>query len=58
MEHTRKYNDVVRTVFKAVAVAMSAAAVVLGTLGAATPVTLIELLSIGLFCLAITSMQR
>ncbi len=58
MVRTRKYNDVVTTVFKAVAVAMSAAAIVLGTFGAATPVTLIELLSIGLFCLAITSMQR
>jgi hypothetical protein len=31
---------------------------VLGTFGAAMPVTLIELLSIGLFYLAITSMQR
>ncbi len=58
MERTRKYNDVVKTVFKAVAVAMSAAALVLGTFGAATIVTLLTLLSVGLFCLAVASMQR
>jgi hypothetical protein len=57
MEHTRKYNDVVKTVFKAVAVAMSAAAVVLGTLGAATPTTLITLLGIGLFAVAVAVMK-
>jgi hypothetical protein len=58
MEHTRKSNDVVKIVFNAVAVAMSAAALALGTFGAATIVTLITLLSVGLFCLAISSMRR
>jgi hypothetical protein len=58
MERTWKNNEVVKTVFKAVAVAMSVAAIVLGALGTATTPTLISLLSIGLFCLAVASMQR
>jgi hypothetical protein len=45
------------TVFKAVAVAMGVAAVVLGILHAATPETTTILLGIGLFALAITSLR-
>jgi hypothetical protein len=36
---------------------MSVAAIVLGVLGTATPTTLITLLAIGLFCLAVTSLK-
>lgn len=58
MERSQQYNMVVTTIFKAVAVATSAAAVVLGTFGAASVVTLLALLSIGLFCVAVASLKR
>jgi hypothetical protein len=58
MERTQQSNDVVKTIFNAVAIAMSAAALALGTFGAASVVTLLTLLSVGLFCLAVASMRR
>jgi hypothetical protein len=50
-------GDLINLAFKAVAVGMSVAAIVLGALGTAAPATLITLLSIGLFCLAVTSLK-
>jgi len=50
-------GELVDLAFKAVAVGMSVAAIVLGALGTATPTTLITLLSIGLFCLAVTTLK-
>ena len=57
MEHTRKLNEFVTFVFKAMAVSMSAAAIVLGVLGTAAPSALITLLAIGLFCLAMAALK-
>jgi hypothetical protein len=57
MERTQKPSELVTLAFKAVAMAMSVAAIVLGVLGTATPTTLITLLAIGLFCLAVTSLK-
>lgn len=45
-------------ILKAIAMAMGAAAVVLSILGTAAPNTLITLLGIGLFCLAIWAFQK
>ena len=50
-------SEIIDLIFKAVAVGMSVAAIVLGALGPATPATLITLLSIGLFCLAVVSLK-
>lgn len=50
-------SEIIDLIFKAVAVGMSVAAIVLGALGTATPATLITLLSIGLFCLAVVSLK-
>lgn len=57
MERTQKPSDIVNLAFKAVAVGMSIAAIVLGVLGTATTSTLITLLAIGLFCLAVVSLK-
>jgi hypothetical protein len=57
MESTQEPRDIVNTVFKAVAVGMSIAAIVLGVLGTATTAMLITLLAIGLFCLAMAALQ-
>jgi hypothetical protein len=57
MENTENIRQIVNTAFKAVALGMSVAAIVLGVLGTATPATLITLLAIGLFCLAVTSLK-
>ncbi len=60
MENTqgkRSVSEFINFVFKAVAMGMGAAAIVLGVLGTATPSALITLLAIGLFCLAIASLQ-
>ncbi len=57
MERIQKPSELVTLAFKAVALGMSVAAIVLGVLGTATPVTLITLLAIGLFCLAVVSMK-
>ena len=53
----RSVGELIDLAFKAVAVGMSVAAVVLGVLGTATPATLITLLAIGLFCLAVVSLK-
>ena len=57
MEHTQKPSELVTLALKAVAVGMSIAAIVLGVLGTATPTTLITLLAIGLFCVAVVSLK-
>lgn len=57
MENAQKNNDLVKTIFKGVGVAMGIAVIVLSVLGTATPTTLITLLGIGLFCLAVVSLQ-
>ena len=50
-------GEVLQLAFKAVALGMSATAIVLGTLGAATSGTLITLLSIGLFAMTVSVMK-
>ena len=57
MEQTQNTRDLVKLVFKAVAIGTSVAAIVLGALGTANIPLLITLLSIGLFCLAVTSLK-
>jgi len=57
MERTQKPSELVNLAFKAVAIGMSFAAIVLGALGTATTATLITLLAIGVFCLAVTSLK-
>ncbi|HTP09279.1 MAG TPA: hypothetical protein VMP08_13580 [Anaerolineae bacterium] len=57
MENTHKNNRVVTTAFKGVAAAMGVAVVVLGILGTATPTTLITLLGIGLFAVAVAVLK-
>jgi hypothetical protein len=57
MENTQNTRQIVNTVFKAVAVGMSVAAIVLSALGTATLPMLVTLLSIGLFCLAVASLK-
>ena len=53
----RNLGEMIDLVFKAVAVGMSVAAIVLGVLGTATTATLVTLLAIGLFCLAVVSLK-
>jgi hypothetical protein len=53
-----KNSSIVNLVFKAVALAMGVAVVVLNTLNAASTNTSITLLGIGLFCLAVASLSR
>ena len=57
MENTQEPRELVNLAFKAVAMGMSVAAIVLGVLGTATTATLITLLAIGLFCLAMASLK-
>jgi hypothetical protein len=57
MEQTQNTRDLVKLVFKAVAIGTSVAAIVLGALGTANMPLLITLLSIGLFCLAVASLK-
>jgi hypothetical protein len=57
MKSTQNVRGIVNLVFKAVAVAMGVAVIVLGALGAATPATHITLLDIGLFTLSVSAMQ-
>ncbi len=53
----RSVGELIDLAFKAVAMGMSVAAIVLGVLGTATSATLITLLAIGLFCLAVVSLK-
>ncbi len=57
MESTQNTGYIVNIVFKAVAVGMSVAAIVLGALGTASLPLMVTLLSIGLFCLAVASLK-
>jgi len=60
MENTqgkRSVSEFINFVFKAMALAMSVAAIVLSVLGTATTAALITLLAIGLFCLAMVSLK-
>jgi hypothetical protein len=57
MENAQQNNRVVTIAFKGVAVAMGIAVIVLSILGTATTATLITLLAIGLFCLAVTTLK-
>ena len=60
MENTqgkRSVSEFVNFVLKAMALAMSVAAIVLSVLGTTTPSALITLLAIGLFCLALVSLK-
>jgi hypothetical protein len=56
-QEQRSTSEIVNLVFKAVAVSMSVAAMVLGALGTANIPLLVTLLSIGLFCLAVASLK-
>ena len=58
MENKTKVDEVVTLVFKAVALAMAVAVIVLGALGTATVATQVTLLGIGLFGLALASLQQ
>ena len=51
----QRVGELIDLAFKAVG--MSVAAIVLSVLGTATPATLITLLAIGLFCLAVVSLK-
>lgn len=53
-----RQGSIVVLVLKAIALAMAVAAVVLGILKTAVPETLIMLLGIGLFALALAAFQR
>ena len=53
----RSVGELIDLAFRAVALGMSTAAIVLSALGAATPALLITLLAIGLFCLAVVSLN-
>ena len=57
MENAQKNNSLVNTIFKGVAAAMGIAVVVLSVLGTATPATLITLLGIGLFAVAVAMLK-
>ena len=60
MENTqekRSVSEFINFVFKAMALAMSVAAIVLSVLGTTTPSALITLLAIGLFCLAMAALK-
>lgn len=56
-EKTMKSN-LVNTIFKAVALGMGVAVIVLSILGMLTPNTGVLLLGIGLFCLSLTALDR
>jgi hypothetical protein len=51
-------QSVTSIVLKGVALAMGVAAVVLGILGATSVTTIVNLLGIGLFCLALWALQK
>jgi hypothetical protein len=55
---TNRVSNIISFVLRAVAMAMAVAAIVLGILGTADTETLITLLSIGLFTLALDSLDR
>ncbi len=58
MAEKRNIQGIVNVVFKAVALAMGVAVVVLSIFHIATVETSVLMLGIGLFCLAITELDR
>ena len=54
----KKYQGIVQIVLKAVALGMSVASMVLGYLGAVDPGTQISLISIGVFALSVSALQK
>jgi hypothetical protein len=55
---TKSAGEIIDLVFKGLAIAMSVAAVVLNIMGVASLQTLTLFLGVGLFCLAVTSMDN
>mgnify|MGYP000576732026 CR=1 FL=1 len=55
---SKNVSAIISLVFRAVAMAMAVAAIVLGILGTADTQTIVTLLSIGLFTLALDSLDR
>ena len=55
---SKKVSTIISLILRAVALAMAVATVVLGILGAADAATLITLLGIGLFTLALDALDR
>lgn len=53
-----KNRSITQVVLKAVALGMSVASMVLGYLGAVDPATQISLLSIGVFALSVSALQK
>ena len=53
-----QYQGTINLILKAVAVGMSVASIVLGIMNAATVETSVTMLSIGLFALALLSLQK
>ncbi len=58
MENTKSSSNLISVIFKGIAVAMGIAAIVLNTLGAATPQTSGVILGLGLAALAILALRR
>jgi hypothetical protein len=58
MNENTKLNDLMALVFRAVALAMAIAAIVLNVLGKVSTETVVIFLSIGLFSLAISSFSQ
>ena len=56
-QRKRSVSEFINFALKAMALAMSVAAIVLSVLGTTAPSALIPLLAIGLFCLAIVSLK-
>ena len=54
----KKYQGIVQLILKAVALGMSVASMVLGYLGAVDPGTQISLISIGVFALSVSALQK
>ncbi len=54
----KKYQSLIQVVLKAVALGMSVASMVLGSIGAVDTGTQVALLSLGLFALAVAALQN
>lgn len=54
----KQYQSIIAQILKAVALGMAAASLVLGILKVSTPELGVTLLSIGLFALALVSLQK
>jgi len=58
MDGEKNIGGIVTLALRAIALAMAVAAIVLGALGTATVATLVTLLGMGLFGLALASLQQ